>query len=129
MGGRDGPGACNPSEPGSDSLPATPHTGGLTSYQRDPGSCVQISLLFIKKVERGFACLPQGLFQWGKSRLLSAFVHLKMLPHLIFTAPLAGRFYYASFTDETLEMLKSGKTLCILELRNNDNCMSNHTQS
>lgn len=73
-------------------------------------------------------CLPQGLFQWGKSRLLSAFVHLKILPHLIFTTPLEGRFYYASFTDETLEMLKSGKTMCILELRNYDNYVCSHTQ-
>lgn len=54
----------------------------------------------------------------------SALVYLEMLPHLICTAALESRFYYACFEDEALEMLKEKKR-CILELRTYGNRICN----
>lgn len=53
-------------------------------------------------------------------------MYLEMLPHLICTAALESRFYYACFEDEALEMLKvKEKKRCILELRTYGNRICN----
>lgn len=48
---------------------------------------------------------PQDLFQ--RAALLSVFVYLQILSHLICTTPLERSLYYPYFVGETLEMLQS----------------------